>query len=510
MIKGGIRIWAFLMVVAVIGLILLQYCYARNAYDLQEQAFDRNVQEALYQSGRLIEAEDAKNAVWSFFRTTNGDETYMMMDTTHRLRIHSQVTKGDTDERHIRQDVRIELDSLPMMKDSNVQAHIETRELIIRNGDTEMETVEEVEWVADKDSIVRVILSQMALGPRDNRERLDSSALHRTVRAELAQMGIRDSFQLSALDVLRKDTLFEALDPGLSTYSQTVFGPERGGPVTLLIQFPDRSPGGALGALLLSLSLALVILLAFGATLYAFFRQKRLSAMKSDFIHNMTHELKTPISTIALAGEALSDEDNPPDEEKVRRLAAAIRAENSRLQAQVERVLQAAQMDRGEWQPQRKECAPDALLRAEAERLSPLAEDRGGAIHLDLQADSARLTGDPEHLAAVFGNLIDNALKYSPEAPEVRLRSRITGGLYLLEVEDKGRGMSREVQARIFDRFYRAPTGRVHDVKGFGLGLSYALDIVRAHGGTIEVKSEPGKGSQFTLRLPLNRKGKTA
>lgn len=250
---------------------------------------------------------------------------------------------------------------------------------------------------------------------------------------------------------------------------------------------------------------AVVVLIVFSFFVYSVWvivRQKRLSEMKNDFIGNMTHELKTPISTIALSSEVLGDPAIAREPDRLRDYARIIHTENQRLRTQVERVLQLATLDRDRLALKREPVDMHARIRDAVEAFRLPLQERGGTLLIDLQAARSHVIGDPVHLGNVVANLLDNAIKYSPHAPDIAVRTTDDGQWLRLEVADRGMGMRREVIRHIFERFYRAPTGNVHDVKGFGLGLHYVRQIVQAHGGTIGVRSEPGHGSTFALRLP--------
>ncbi|MCB9233447.1 MAG: HAMP domain-containing histidine kinase [Bacteroidia bacterium] len=274
--------------------------------------------------------------------------------------------------------------------------------------------------------------------------------------------------------------------------------------LTLRFKDPNRAVLDSMGLILPTSGLIILIIsLCFGLTLAALFRTKKLSDMKSDFINNMTHELKTPISTISLASEALRDPVLNGNQEKVSHFAAVIQEENERLKLQVERVLEMARMDRGELKLRQEKVDLAQLVSNEVQRIQPAILARKGKLSFTNQATQTEITGDPVHLAGIFANLLDNANKYSPQAPQITVNLQNQGQNLLIQISDLGPGMSREVQKRIFERFYRVPTGNRHDVKGFGLGLSYVKAMCEAHGGSISVKSEPGQGSTFTVQFPL-------
>lgn len=249
--------------------------------------------------------------------------------------------------------------------------------------------------------------------------------------------------------------------------------------------------------------IVVLVLLFFGYTVSVIIRQKRLSEVKTDFINNMTHELKTPISTIGLSAEMIMRSDVNKEPEKVQKYAGLIYKENKRLQSQVERVLNVAKLDKEEITLKKEPFDMHELLEEVKENFDFNQTDKGGLIHLDLTAERYELNVDPVHTSNVVFNLLDNAVKYCQRTPEVFIRTYNEKNSFVLEVEDNGIGIKREDQKMIFDKFYRVPTGNLHDVKGFGLGLYYVKLIVEAHKGNITLKSTPGKGTIFTVRLPI-------
>jgi two-component system phosphate regulon sensor histidine kinase PhoR len=216
----------------------------------------------------------------------------------------------------------------------------------------------------------------------------------------------------------------------------------------------------------------------------------------------MTHEFKTPISTISLATQLIQEEPQAAKSESILRYLGIIKDENIRLGQQVERVLQTAQMEREEIVLKKKRTDLHALIQQVADMNAPLLQTNQGALVLDLAADQHQLFVDEVHITNVLNNLLDNAIKYSPESPQITIHTHSdTHGLFI-EVRDQGMGMQKEVLSAVFEPFYRVPKGNVHNVKGFGLGLSYVKKIVEAHGGNVRVSSKLGVGSTFELMIP--------
>ena len=246
----------------------------------------------------------------------------------------------------------------------------------------------------------------------------------------------------------------------------------------------------------------LFITLIFAYAIVVILRQKRLSEVKTDFINNMTHELKTPISTIGLSSEVLLNKDIHKDPERIHRYAQIIKAENSRLESQVERVLQLAKLDKGEIQLKKESLNLQELITESVEVFRISAEQNGGTITTAFNQENKSILADKVHLTNIIHNLLDNANKYSPENPTIEVKLFSSSGGVSVSISDNGKGMNKEQQKLIFDKFYRVPNGSLHDVKGFGLGLYYVKKIITQHGGKVSVTSEIDKGSKFTFWLP--------
>ena len=257
--------------------------------------------------------------------------------------------------------------------------------------------------------------------------------------------------------------------------------------------------------LLASLLFVGIILGCFIYTIYTILLQNKLSVMKTDFINNMTHEFKTPIATISLATDSLRSPRIAPYPEKVARFVNIIKQENKRMNNQVEKVLQMAKLDKSTLKLNLTEVNMNDIVTDAVENISLQVEPRGGTVTTDLRADPATIEGDLTHLSSLVNNLLDNANKYSPDAPVILVSTRNVKKGVEVTVSDRGLGMSREARKNIFDRFYRVHTGDRHDVKGFGLGLSYVKTITDVHHGTINVKSELGEGSSFILTFPYRQ-----
>ncbi len=273
----------------------------------------------------------------------------------------------------------------------------------------------------------------------------------------------------------------------------------------LLLYFPQQERynlQSLWGMMMVSLLLVLVIIAAFSYSVFTIIKQRKLSELKNDFINNMTHEFKTPISTISLACQALSDKDIPRSNEMYRDYIQIIGDENHRLGEMAEKILQTAILEKGNLHLRPETIDVHQLISDAIHKIAIQIEIRDGLITESLKAEHPLIKADKVHLSNVIFNLLDNANKYSPRKPQIMVSTMDAENGIFISISDKGMGISKANMKRIFEKLFRVPTGDVHNVKGFGLGLSYVKFIVEKHGGTISVESEPGKGSTFRLFLP--------
>jgi len=341
-----------------------------------------------------------------------------------------------------------------------------------------------------------------------NRDELDT-----LLKKELLNRNITLNYDFS-LKTANKDSLVyrkastdvEESLPG-NTFKTTLFNNDLfGDPGVLYVNFPDKNSlilGNMWTTMASSAGLLLVLVFIFSYTLYAILRQKKISEMKTDFINNMTHEFKTPVATIMIASEALKDPEIVEDKKRISRLAGIIYDENVRLGNHIERVLSIARLEKRELKLEEADVNLNDLVIAVLDSMDLQLQKKGAQVELTLDAIDPIVLGDELHLSNVLYNLIDNANKYSANQPKITIKTRNTAKGVLLSIADEGIGMTKEQSKRIFDQFYRVPTGNLHDVKGFGLGLNYVQDIVTQMGGNVKVHSEKDKGTEFIISLPL-------
>jgi two-component system phosphate regulon sensor histidine kinase PhoR len=361
-----------------------------------------------------------------------------------------------------------------------------------------------------------------SLDPKPLAERVPLDLLAKSIQEEIENRGIRSEYQYGVYSkrrgsyvIVNDHFVVEDSGPQIaqggaptlfnSPYRVALFTQDIESPGDLSLYFPNRTRivlGSVLGMLSLSIVFTAIVLFCFGYTIQVIYRQKQLSEMKTDFINNMTHEFKTPIATISLAADSIGNPMILGNPDKIKRFVDIIRQENRRMNSQVERVLQMALIDKKDFQLSLGDLNLHEVIEQAVGNFSLQVERREGVLRTDLQATNPVIEGDSTHIASVIHNLLDNANKYSPEKPDITISTRTVPIGVEITVTDKGMGISKEVRKHIFDKFYREHTGNVHDVKGFGLGLSYVKAIMTAHKGLVDVHSELGKGSSFVLTFP--------
>lgn len=348
---------------------------------------------------------------------------------------------------------------------------------------------------------------------------IDTSMVDSLLRIELMSRGINTRYVYGILNAPAcafdckqptgnswKDSLYTS-HYRVSLTAENLFAQPR----MLSIYFPNES-GYILKSmwimLIVSTFFILFIILLFYYSITTIFRQKHLSEIKNDFISNMTHELKTPISTISLACEVLGDDDISKTKERTDRYLTMIKEENRRLGVLVENVLQTALLDKGNFKLKPINIDLHEIIEQAIGSVQLAIDKKEGEISADLKAEKHEIYADHTHIQNIIYNLLDNAIKYTPEKPIIKIYTQELANGIEFCIQDNGIGIARENHKKIFEKLYRVPTGNIHDVKGFGLGLSYVKAIVEKHGGEVWVESEPGRGSNFHVRLPyiLNEK----
>jgi len=354
-----------------------------------------------------------------------------------------------------------------------------------------------------------------ARNPFKSAEHYEKASLDSLIGAELANKGLRTDYEFGIFSSMQNRLLLERtgnftqalLDKGFvyPLAPNNLFM----GSDYLVMYFPRQMHFMLIqltGMLVVSMLIVLILIGTFYYAIHTIIRQKKLSVMKTDFINNMTHEFKTPISTVALACEALSDSDIQKSDTLYKNYISIISEENRRLGVMAEKILQTAILEKGDLKLRLEFFDLHEIIHDVVKNMSIQVEIRDGQINTCLMASQSKLLADKVHITNIITNLLDNANKYTPVKPRILLETNNLENGIVISVTDNGVGISKNSQKKIFEKLYRVPTGNIHNVKGYGLGLSYVKFIVDKHKGSISVDSEPGQGTRFRIFLPFDAK----
>ncbi len=495
--KSTIWVIAIVMGVSFLALIYLQTRYFEEVIDNRKEQFDESVTRSLYQTAHNLELNETKRGLEALInkhRKATGASADSTADQSNGLgtsaeaRLHSGVAPGIPKGLYINS-LRHDSTDEGLLRDSIRQRYVYQRALL--------------------NEVVYSILYEA--GDKPFAERVDFRELDSNLRSELRSNGINLNyhFYVTTSDgrlVYRCPCYTHSGDR--FTYSQVLYpnDPQAQSGI-LYIHFPDM-PHYLLSSvrfMIPAIIFTVALLGMFIFTIWTIFRQKRLTEIKNDFINNMTHEFKTPISTISLAAQMLRDPAVGKSDVVFKHISGVIIDETKRLRFQVEKVLQMSMFDRKAATFKRKELDANALISDTVNTFRLKAEASGGTIDAHLDAEDAIIFADEMHFTNVIFNLMDNAVKYKSPDRDLHLivTTRDEGHNLIISIQDNGIGIRRDDLKKIFDKFYRVHTGNRHDVKGFGLGLAYVLNVVKAHGGQIRAESDFGHGTTFIITMPL-------
>jgi two-component system phosphate regulon sensor histidine kinase PhoR len=532
-----------MMLLSIVGIIWVQIVWIRNAINIQNEGFNYAVKLSLSNAENAIESSRKMNFFNNFMPTDplvfNGSSNdvsgylsiggysstpgnQLSVKITDQSVIGSFDTSKVTTENKsytITNDTAIVSDSVSFVisapdKSGKMKIVKRGEDLNTNSRAVYIKQNEFLNWVKKRSSEFQNMSDQMIseIYQWEKTLELDNNEIDYTLKQTLAFAGIQTPYEYAIIKngIVQNGTFKNSHKNDFlkSMYKVRLF-PDNiiRQDLILSVIFPERTNyvlGSMVWILGGSLLFSLFILATFALSLYFIIRQKKISEMKSDFINNMTHEFKTPIATISLAADTITNPKVIKDEISIRHFIGMIKKENSRMNKKVETILQIASLDKKEIEFRFENVSMHTIIEYAIETIEIQVHQRNGKIHLNLNAEEPFVYGDSEHLINLVSNLLDNAIKYSPEFPEITITTKNFEKGIILSVEDKGIGMTKAVQGKIFERFYRQNSGNVHDVKGFGLGLNYTRSIIEAHKGNISVFSEPGKGSRFEIFLPFN------
>jgi len=517
------RIFALLIVlmsIALIGIITVQIFWIKSSIEIREQQFSTSVKFALAKVSENIQEREFRDNVneWApvldsmqhlkergvkdmFFERidTVRNETFTFRQSIIENDYKTQITPFESDSINFKTFIRqqeTEIENIEFKSKDFVE--LSPKERIVK-----------LERLDKYDKLNLEEYNQNIASRRPIYERVSNIEIQLNLDNELKARNIETKFEFGVFndDLITKVKSGKFKKQDKYSYAVPLFVDNDGlSDYSLHVSFPDKKQfilSNISWILLLSALFIFIIILAFGSAIYQLFKQKQISEIKTDFINNMTHEFKTPIATINLAIDSIKNPKIINDQEKVIRYVEMIREENKRMHAQVENVLRISKLEKNQLDVTKDVVDIHEIIEDAISHVNLIITDKNGFIHEHMEATLSEVLGSKFHLTNMFTNILDNAIKYSDDAPKIDVYTENVGNNIIIKIKDQGIGMTKSVQRRIFDKFYREQTGNIHKVKGHGLGLSYVKSITLQHNGTIHVESEKGKGSTFIVKIPL-------
>ncbi|PCH68275.1 MAG: hypothetical protein COC01_04120 [Bacteroidetes bacterium] len=524
--KGKIWIIVGIMILLVAGLTTFQLYWIHHAFKVKDHHFTNTVNSSLNQVVNSIERGECVSAISSClnYPTRKTMQFHKHLDSSNvfhnSIQSHISALKDTNSDLYYQIYVKKRRDKagnsykcicIKSPKSCRVHCGFATMK---KKGKIKTLGQRIKELIKGKTNIVENIVGELLKFEVDIdiNDRINPKVIDSLIAQKLRQNGIDLEYDYGIYEeesdkFIYQDSLADLNALKNSKFSARLFPNDMFlSPNYLTLHFPDQKQYiiREMSAILASsLALILGIILCFSYAVKTILKQKRLSEMKNDFINNMTHEFKTPISTISLASEALKDPEITKDKDRLERLSNVIYDENKRLSGQTEKILQMAVLEKGNQQLNLVDVDLHELILNTIKCTKLQIEEKNGSVTSRLEAKNFIIQADKTHIMNVLRNLFDNSIKYTKENPNIVISSKNVNNGVLLTVNDNGIGISKEDQKNIFDKFYRVSTGNLHDVKGFGLGLSYVHNIVKSHKGEITVESKLDNGSTFELFFPF-------
>ena len=516
-----------LMSVSLIGIIFIQYFFILKNYEENNKQFSINVNYVLEETTSDVERNEFRKYVRKF-RDLIANEALVDVDT---LSIQNLIIIDENPEKRetiiYKNGVIEENLIIPKTKsyyDDIIDVISERENISIKRLSNQREekvfsnrriednlSPEQFLLKVGKISKSKEVLFESAYNDISKRnpieERIgDINKFEKIIERNLERMNINLDFEYAIFD---QDSITkissEKFDLSNQSYSSLIFKDENDlSNYSLKVAFPGRTPfllGSLVSVIITSIIFTSIIIIAYVTTILLLLRQRQISQIKTDFINNMTHEFKTPIATINLALSAIKNPKTIVNKEKVKKYLQMIYDENNRMHDQVENVLMISHLERNQLNIDKTKQDINEIIDLAISHVSLIVENNNGNIITEKDADNSMVIGNETHLINVMVNILDNAIKYNDNSPEISIKTLNIGSRVLIEIKDNGIGMSKAVQSKIFEKFYRKQTGDLHNVKGHGLGLAYVKKIIAFHNGNITVDSAVGKGSKFTIQL---------
>lgn len=522
--KMFFRLLVILMSLSLIGIILVQVYWFDKSFENNEEQFKYHVKQVLGNVANKLQ----KNEQYSYYEMYNRlkDSTGKTPQKSDFLEFGYYQRDSRTNETIIysnsinSEDYGISASFFDKKLDSvKLKNYTAKRKTEIYNDDIDNSSIKQTVTPDIKieksgrldllDNAQFEIVYKDIAAVKPIQERVSNDMMQKLLSDELKEYGVKTPFEFNVysngLATKIKSERFRYEKQ--STYSIPIFIDNDGNnKYQLLLTFPQKKKflfSELIGICILSIIFTLIIVIAYSSALNQLIKQRQISEIKTDFINNMTHEFKTPIATINLALDAIRNPKVIEDKEKVLRYLQMIKDENKRMHAQVENVLRISKLEKKELDINKESTNIHEIIEDAIEHVNLIVEDRNGTIMTHFDATRTSVLLNDVHFTNVIVNILDNAIKYSPEEPIIDIQTENVKDFVIVKIKDQGSGMSKAAQKRIFEKFYREHTGDLHNVKGHGLGLSYVKRIVDDHNSEIFVESEKGKGSTFIIKVPL-------
>lgn len=509
-----------LMSLALLGIVFVQGYWINNSYQTKQDQFTLNARQILIEASKAIQLRETEYYYDLYSGVVDNLDTPENVNVNELIYTIVNNDKSETiiySDRIIEEDYKLssnffdtEIDSIAFKKITNKKKTTKIISGLDGSGAGSQTKIESFDRLRDFerkqfDDAIKNITARTPI-----HKRLNGDEIEELIGKQLAERGLNTKFEYAvysndlATKIRSKD--FE-LNP-TSTYGVPLFVNEELNPsgYQLYVNFSEKGKevlSSILGMAILSLIFTGVIILAYASVLSQLFKQRQISQIKTDFINNMTHEFKTPIATINLALDALKNPKVEGNKEFFDRYLKMIRDENRRMHAQVENVLRISKLEKNELDLPKQRIILHEIIEDAISHVSLIVEDRGGYVKTHLDAMKSSVLANDLHLTNVVVNMLDNAIKYSEGAPKIDIYTENVQNNIILKIKDQGMGMTKTVQKKIFEKFYREHTGDIHNVKGHGLGLAYVKRILNDHDAQVYVESEKGVGSTFIVKLHL-------
>ncbi|MGM0635012.1 MAG: sensor histidine kinase [Bacteroidota bacterium] len=508
-----------LMSIALVGIIFVQGYWIKDSVESSEEQFSISAKQVLINVAQKVEKDELDRYYFEFAAMADTSQA-LSTQLSELFRVQDYNDNGEYylySNSILKEDYKLSSPFLTGDRDS-----IEFRKLVnkkvtrvVRQDGTDnnkLSALQRFEKIHNMDDEERYLMMDVI---RENaskvpiHKRVDEETLKREIKKQMRQRNLNSDFEFGVysnnLATKVHSANFELESP--STYGVPIFrNPNGDSEYQLFINFTDKNKAilstiSKMGAI--SVLFTLIIILAFSSAINQLFKQRQISQIKTDFINNMTHEFKTPIATINLALDSLKNPMVSDNKEMTQRYLKMIRDENKRMHAQVENVLRISKLERNELDIDKERIKLHDLVEKAIKHVELIVENRQGYIKTHFKANKSSILANDSHFTNVLVNILDNAIKYSPDEPKIDVYTENVKNYIVVRIDDQGSGMSKVAQKKVFEKFFREHTGDVHNVKGHGLGLAYVKRIVEDHHGEITVESEKGVGSSFKIKLPL-------